>query len=139
MQCRYAKSARGALARFVAIRGLDSPEGLREFTGSGNEWSFDATASNSEVFVFKRSVSQKKESKQIAARGGRAAFAERSSALKNARLPRNSPAIAQPLTKAAAVQKSNARPAITRSISKLNSSSPPSAANSTRLLQKKKC
>ena len=112
MQCRYAKSARGALARYVATRGLDSPDGLRDFTGCSNEWSFDAPASTSDVFVFKRSVSQKKESKSVS--GVKAEVAEVVSALKKAVLPRaaTATATASATTKpAAAVQKSDARPA----------------------------
>ena len=136
MQCRYAKSARGALARYVATRGLDSPDGLRDFTGCSNEWSFDAPASTSDVFVFKRSVSQKKETKVS---GVKAEVAEVVSALKKAVLPRAATAMARATTKpAAAVQKSDARPAITRSISKLKSSTTPSAAKSKRSPQKKK-
>ena len=137
MQCRYAKSARGALARYVATRGLDSPDGLRDFTGCSNEWSFDAPASTSDVFVFKRSVSQKKESKSVS--GVKVEVAEVVSALKKAVLPRAATASARAATKpAAAVQKSDARPAITRSISKLKSSTTPSAAKSKRSPQKKK-
>ena len=54
----YAKQARGAVARFVAERGLESPEGLREFSGGGCEgsWSFDASASSEDNFVFRRSA-----------------------------------------------------------------------------------
>jgi hypothetical protein len=139
MQCRYAKSARGALARYVATRGLDSPDGLRDFTGCGNEWSFDARTSTSDVFVFKRSVSQKKESKTSAASGVKVEVAGGASALKKAVLPRAATASARAATKpAAAVQKSDARPAITKSISKLKSPTTPSAAKSKRLPQKKK-
>jgi hypothetical protein len=47
--------ARGSIARFVATRAVDSPDGLKSFTGSNNEWSFDGRASSDDVFVFKRS------------------------------------------------------------------------------------
>jgi hypothetical protein len=138
MQCRYAKSARGALARYVATRGLDSPDGLRDFTGCSNEWSFDARASTSDVFVFKRSVSQKKDTKTSAASGVKIEVAEGVSTLKKAVLPRAATATARATTKpAAAVQKSDARPAITRSVSKLKSSTTLSAAKSKRSPQKK--
>ena len=54
----YAKQARGAVARFVAERGLESPEGLKDFSGGGCEgsWSFDAAASSEDNFVFRRSA-----------------------------------------------------------------------------------
>ena len=61
----YAKMARGAIARFVAARGLNSPDGLKDFTGTGNEWSFDAHASTSDVFVFKRGSSKKSDSNPV--------------------------------------------------------------------------
>lgn len=54
----YAKQARGAVARFVAERRLESPEGLRDFCGGGCEgsWSFDAGASSEDNYVFRRSA-----------------------------------------------------------------------------------
>ena len=54
----YAKQARGAVARFVAERGLSGPDGLRDFCGGGCEgsWSFDAGASSDDNFVFRRSA-----------------------------------------------------------------------------------
>jgi hypothetical protein len=58
--------ARGAIARFVATRALDSPDGLKSFTGSNNEWSFDGRASSGDVFVFKRSGVKGSVAKPIA-------------------------------------------------------------------------
>ena len=58
--------ARGAIARYVATRALDSPDGLKGFTGSNDEWSYDAPASTSDVFVFKRRATPAPSAKPIA-------------------------------------------------------------------------
>ena len=50
----YAKAARGAIARFIADRELDTPDALREFTGLEGEWAFDEGASAGDTYVFKR-------------------------------------------------------------------------------------
>lgn len=54
----YAKQARGAVARFVAENELEDPQGLIHFSGGGCEgsWSFDASASSEDNFVFRRSA-----------------------------------------------------------------------------------
>ena len=76
----YAKQARGAVARFVAENGLDDPQDLIQFVGGGCEgsWSFDATASSEDNYVFFRTSAGKAvatarataEKKQEQARGG---------------------------------------------------------------------
>ena len=50
----YAKAARGAIARFIVDRELDTPDALREFTGPEDEWVFDEGASSGDTYVFKR-------------------------------------------------------------------------------------
>ena len=74
--------ARGSIARFVATRALDSPEGLKEFTGSNNEWAFDSQASTNEVFVFKRCTSNRSANPTIVTGGSHVALPTSSSAKK---------------------------------------------------------
>jgi hypothetical protein len=88
-QRSYAKMARGAIARFVATRALDSPDGLKDFTGSGNEWSFDARASTGDVYVFKRGGSKKADTKTISSAKVKVEALRSSSAKKSTTAPRN--------------------------------------------------
>ena len=48
----YAKKARGMMARFAIERRIDTPEALKDFTSEG--YSFDATVSKPDSFVFTR-------------------------------------------------------------------------------------
>jgi len=122
--------ARGAIARFVATRALDSPDGLKDFTGASNEWSFDAHASSSDVFVLKRGSSKKndpattgkvtvemrhsaptmKPVAQAAAAPGKraAASAKAAAANKSAKPAHPLPALSKTISKASASTKSSA-------------------------------
>jgi uncharacterized protein len=75
----HAKAARGALARFAAELGSGSKaagvEGLKGFTGSAGEWSYDAGASDGDRLVFVRGAAKAGGAKKAAA--AKAAAAKR--------------------------------------------------------------
>jgi len=50
----YAKSARGAMARFIIQRSVSSPETLKDFKGNEGEWAYDPSSSSDREFVFTR-------------------------------------------------------------------------------------
>ena len=53
----YAKTARGQLARYCAVNCVSSAAQLREFRGSGGEWSFVPAESTDTLLTFKRGTS----------------------------------------------------------------------------------
>ncbi|KAK3261692.1 hypothetical protein CYMTET_29413 [Cymbomonas tetramitiformis] len=59
----YAKEARGAMCRYIVINRITTPEGLKGFTGSEGEWSFDANKSSGTDFVFTRGAAKKLNAK----------------------------------------------------------------------------
>ena len=100
--------ARGAIARFAATRALDAADGLKDFTGSSNEWSFDARASSSDVYVFKRGASKMAGAK-VSAGAVKVEAQKRSSARKAIAEPRSTVTRSAPSPKAP-VANSNQRP-----------------------------
>uniref|UniRef100_A0A7S4EUY6 Uncharacterized protein n=1 Tax=Chrysotila carterae TaxID=13221 RepID=A0A7S4EUY6_CHRCT len=55
----YAKTARGEMVRFCAVKQVSRPEQLHEFTGEGDDWKFVAAQSSEDVFVFERRAGNK--------------------------------------------------------------------------------
>ena len=62
----HAKTARGAIARFVAEGKLTEVEGLKEFEGGAGEWSFDERASEGDRLVFVRGAPKAGKAKAAA-------------------------------------------------------------------------
>lgn len=50
----YAKTARGQMCRYIILNRIKHPDGLKDFTGTDGEWSFDENASTDTNFVFTR-------------------------------------------------------------------------------------
>jgi hypothetical protein len=126
--------ARGAIARFIATRALDAPEGLKSFTGSNNEWSFDASASKDDVFVFKRGGNNKSASGKQSAVGKEikaevAEFPSSNNTLTAQRVAKKRPASAA--ATAAAASKRPARKALPLAVSNQNKSSSGTALKPT--------
>ena len=50
----HAKTARGEMTRFCAMRKLTAPADLKEFSGTSGQWAFVPEASDEERYTFKR-------------------------------------------------------------------------------------
>lgn len=52
----HAKTARGEMARYCALRQLTEPEALKQFKGSHGEWTFVPSESTDLKLTFKRTA-----------------------------------------------------------------------------------
>jgi len=88
----HAKTARGAIARFVAEGRVTEVDGLKAFEGGCGEWSFDARASEGDRLVFVRGAPRAGKGKAAAAPKAPAKAPAKAVAEASAKAPAKTPA-----------------------------------------------